>query len=240
MLHKMLLPLALLLAGTAVPGAGIDNSDLIPAILPDSEVRLEAVPGRSPASPDWVKSLIIVEVNVETASPTGNFSGMEKVLDHLAETGVNGIWLTPINEGVQYGNNGVHTLNRALTNRDKAEERWAVVKQFVDAAHRRNIRVFVDVVSWGVTKTAPLYKEKPEWFSGASGVAGVGLELEEPGIERVVRLAAGRLHPADRRGRIPGRLRAVQRRVRAVPHRQGTAVELRPQDHPVRRKRQHP
>ena len=36
MLHKMLLPLALLLAGTAVPGAGIDNSDLIPAILPDS------------------------------------------------------------------------------------------------------------------------------------------------------------------------------------------------------------
>ena len=94
MLHKMLLPLALLLAGTAVPGAGIDNSDLIPAILPDSEVRLEAVPGRSPASPDWVKSLIIVEVNVETASPTGNFSGMEKVLDHLAETGVNGIWLT--------------------------------------------------------------------------------------------------------------------------------------------------
>ena len=174
MLHKMLLPLALLLAGTAVPGAGIDNSDLIPAILPDSEVRLEAVPGRSPASPDWVKSLIIVEVNVETASPTGNFSGMEKVLDHLAETGVNGIWLTPINEGVQYGNNGIHTLNRALTNRDKAEERWAVVKQFVDAAHRRNIRVFVDVVSWGVTKTAPLYKEKPEWFSGPAHPAWQG------------------------------------------------------------------
>lgn len=168
MLGKSIFPLLLLSLGAAACGAGIDNSDCIPGIVADAEVRLESVPGKSPASPDWVKSLIIAEVNVETASPEGNFSGMEKVLDHLAETGVNGIWLTPINEGCQYGNYGVHTLNPTLTNREKTEARWRCVKAFVDAAHRRNIRVFFDVVTWGVTKAAPLYKEKPDWFTGPS------------------------------------------------------------------------
>lgn len=171
---KLLFAPALLIAGTIACGGGIDNANLIPEIVADTEVKLEPVPGKSPASPDWVKSLIIAEVNVETASPAGNFSGMDKVLDHLAETGVNGIWLTPINEGHQYGNYGVHTLNANLTNREKVEERWRCVKEFVDAAHRRNIRVFFDVVSWGVTKTAPLCKERPEWFSGPSNPAWNG------------------------------------------------------------------
>lgn len=178
MLRKIFFPLCLLLAGTVVSGAGIDNSDLIPPILPDADVKLESVPGKSPASPDWVKSLIIVELNVANASPTGNFGGMEKVLDHLAETGVNGVWLTPINEGNQYGNNGLHTLNRTLTNRDKVEERWAVVRNFVESAHRRNIRVFVDVVSWGVTRTAPLYKERPDWFTGPARPAWNGWDWD--------------------------------------------------------------
>ena len=167
-LGKSIFLLLLLFMGTFVYGAGIDNSGLIPGIVADTEVKLEPVSGKSPASPDWVKSLIIAEVNVESASAAGNFSGMNKVLDHLAETGVNGIWLTPINKGHQYGNYGVHTLNPTLTNRNKVEESWQCVKGFVDAAHRRNIRVFFDVVSWGVTKAAPLHQEKPEWFTGPS------------------------------------------------------------------------
>ena len=40
------------------------------------------------------KSLILVELNVETASSNRKFSGMAEILDHLAETGVNGIWLS--------------------------------------------------------------------------------------------------------------------------------------------------
>ena len=147
----------------------MDNSALIPAIRPDAEVKLETVSPGTTATPDWVKSLIIVEANVQTASTDGTFRGMEKTLDHLAEMGVNGIWITPINDGNHYGNFGIHTLNPNLTGETEISEQWKRVKDFVDAAHRRNIRVFFDVVSWGVTVLyggAPLLREKPEWFTG--------------------------------------------------------------------------
>ncbi|MBS1370762.1 MAG: hypothetical protein HPZ91_12490 [Lentisphaeria bacterium] len=154
-------------AGFGAEAPKIDNSALIPEIRPDSEVKLEALSPGATASPDWVKSLIIVEANVFTASDDKKFSGMGKTLDHLAEMGVNGLWITPVNEGNHYGNFGIHTLNPGLTGETEMAERWARVREFVDEAHRRNIRVFFDVVSWGVTRRyggAPLYREKPEWF----------------------------------------------------------------------------
>ncbi|MBS1371442.1 MAG: hypothetical protein HPZ91_15965 [Lentisphaeria bacterium] len=159
---------AVLLFALCLRGAGVDNSALIPELLDDARVRLETPRPGAPATPDWVKSLIIVEVNIFTGSPDRTFAGMGRVLDHLAETGVNAIWLTPVNERPHYGNNGLHTLNSELTGTTDVPEQWRRVRAFVDEAHRRNIRVFLDVVSWGVTKKAPLYREKPEWFSGPS------------------------------------------------------------------------
>lgn len=146
----------------------LNNSFLMPKIVDDDKVCLESLGDESTASPEWVKSLIIVEVNVLTGSPNGMFSGMPYVLDHLAEMGVNGIWITPINECRHYGNFGIHTLNAKLTGEDVIAKQWAVARDFVKQAHARNIRVFWDIVSWGVTKTAPLYSEKPEWFKGPS------------------------------------------------------------------------
>jgi len=154
-------------AGFGMEVTKIDNSHLIPKIVPDPEVKLEVLSSGATASPDWVKSLIIVEVNIFTASTDKKFSGMSKTLDHLAEMGVNGIWLTPINEGKHYGNFGIHTLNQELIGEEEMPERWKRVREFVEEAHRRNIRVFFDVVSWGVTRLhggAPLHNEKPEWF----------------------------------------------------------------------------
>ncbi len=166
--------LPLLFTVSAAGAAEIDNSGLLPKWVDDSQVKLETPREDAAASPDWVKSLILVEVNVSTASPDKTFAGMDKVLDHLAETGVNGIWLTPINEGRHYGNFGIHTLNRELTGTDNVPKQWRRVREFVEKAHQHNIRVFFDVVSWGVTKTAPLHEEKPEWFSGPSQPAWNG------------------------------------------------------------------
>lgn len=146
----------------------LDNSQLLPKIVPDSQVKLEKLSADATASPDWVKSLIIVEANPTAASTDGTLAGLTRLLDHLAETGVNAVWITPLQEGRHYGNYGIHTLNRALIGADTMPERWSVLRNFVDAAHRRNIRVFFDIISWGVNENAPLYKEKPEWFSGPS------------------------------------------------------------------------
>ena len=93
-------------------GTGIDNAPLLPKWVGDSEVKLECLSEDATASTDWVKSLIIVEANVATASTDGTLAGMSRVLDHLAETGVNGLWLTPVNERPHYGNFGIDRYRR--------------------------------------------------------------------------------------------------------------------------------
>ena len=89
---KFLLLALLFAAGvSAATPQPIDNSALLPPIRPDSEVKLEYSPGKAIGHLDWLKSLILVELNVETASSNRKFSGMAETLDHLAETGVNGV-----------------------------------------------------------------------------------------------------------------------------------------------------
>ena len=157
-------------AETANETQYIDNSDLLPEYKDDDEVELEDS-GDGLYSPDWVKTLIICEWNVRNATSEGTFDAAISLLDHYAETGVNGIWLTPIyddNDDSNYGNYGVHTISKAMTGCDNYEDGFAKFKNFVDEAHSRNIRIFLDVVTWGCDTEAPLYNEHPEWFKGYS------------------------------------------------------------------------
>lgn len=139
----------------------IDNSSLIPKYVPDSQVKLED------GSPDWVKSLIMAEVRIETATPEGTFQAATKVLDHYAEMGVNGLWITPpYAESASYGVKYPDRLSSKLTGTDDIEAGFAVAKQFVEEAHKRNIRIFFDIVTWGTTKDSPLCTEHPDWYDG--------------------------------------------------------------------------
>ncbi|MCQ2431821.1 MAG: alpha-amylase family glycosyl hydrolase [Clostridia bacterium] len=145
-----------------------DNSALIPAILPEDQVKMETTDRLS--TPDWFKSVIMVELRIGTATPEGTFEAAIPLLDHYAEMGVNCLWLTPIYEhgigGNGYGNYGLHTLEPSLTGTNDTDEGWEVVRHFVDEAHARNIRVLFDIVTWGTMKSAPLIEEHPEFFSG--------------------------------------------------------------------------
>ena len=151
----------------------IDNSSLMPKYAPDSEVQFisagEGAAGE-PYTPEWAKSLIMMEVHLETATPEGTFQSGVKVLDHCAEMGVNGIWLTPIYEkgagGNGYGNIGLHTVEPALTGTSDRDEGWNIVKWYVDEAHKRNIRIFLDIITWGTVTASPLFSEHPDWYKG--------------------------------------------------------------------------
>lgn len=160
--------LAFSLAAACCAGQTIDNSNLLPKYKPDAEVKMESRADGSLETPDWIKSLIMVEVRVDSASTDETLKGMGKALDHLAEIGVNGIWVNPpLNEGNGYGNFGIHTISARLTGEKEPAKQWQVLRNFVEEAHKRNIRVFFDVVTWGATKHeggAKLYQEKPEWF----------------------------------------------------------------------------
>ncbi|MDB6132659.1 MAG: hypothetical protein JWM59_902 [Verrucomicrobiales bacterium] len=140
----------------------ISNAALIPKVLPDSEVGMEGM------SPDWVKTLIMAELRIETATPEGTFASAVKVLDHYAEMGVNGLWICPVQERGSrkngYGNFGPATLEPRLTAGADFHESCKVVRRFVEEAHRRNIRVIFDIVVWGTRKDAPLVTTHPEFY----------------------------------------------------------------------------
>ncbi|MHB1452610.1 MAG: alpha-amylase family glycosyl hydrolase [Saccharofermentanales bacterium] len=148
----------------------INNADVMPRWVPDEEVRMEGW------HPDWVKHVVMAQLRVESATPEGTFQSAVRVLDHYQELGVNALWLTPINDkgtsGNGYGNIGIHSVNPLLTGKDTYSESWVVVKEFVDEAHRRNIRIYLDAIVWGTVKESPLVAEHPDWYTGFLNVWG--------------------------------------------------------------------
>lgn len=187
MLKKLIsLVLALTLLSTAVisisaagaedsrPNGYIDNSSLIPAILPDSQVELD-----ENGTPDWVSSLILGEIRIATATKEGTLQSAVSVLEHYAEMGINGLWICPVYDpgktGNGYSNMGPHTIDPAITGTDDYAEGWRRLKAFIDEAHKRNIRIILDVISWGTVNESPLFTEHPDWYT-ANAVWG-GREL---------------------------------------------------------------
>lgn len=144
------------------PPAAINNAGLIPKFVPDAEVRMEGL------SPDWVKTLIMAELRIETATAEGTFASALKALDHYAEMGINGLWICPVWERGSrkngYGNFGPATVEPLLTGEQDPEKSFAAVRRFVQEAHRRNIRVIFDIVAWGTRKDAPLVTRHPEFY----------------------------------------------------------------------------
>lgn len=142
----------------------IDNSDLLPAYYSAGPDDVD-----SNNAPNWTKDLIIGEVNLRTATEQGTIQSATRVLDHYAEMGVNGIWITPVFDGGAngngYGNLGINTIDPSLTGTTDYAEGWAVLKSFIDEAHSKNIRVILDVVFRGVEKDSPLYTAHPNWFT---------------------------------------------------------------------------
>lgn len=193
----------------------INNAALMPTYKPDAEVQMEGM------SPDWVKSLIMVNFPIEAATPEGTFAAATKVLDHYAEMGVNGLWINPIwaripknrtsNYFNGYGNFGHHLIAPELTGTDDQDLAMEEVRRFVAEAHKRNIRVVFDVVVWGVEKESPLVKEHPEFFrfppdgKFSEQWGGLWLQLGVSGAARLVYRNSSEFHPQDRCGRLPRR-----------------------------------
>ena len=145
----------------------INNANLMPFYVPDSEVKIEGK-----YTPDWVKTLVMAQVHLETLLEGKTLKEADFILDHYEEMGVNGLWVTPVfdralNEGCNgYHNFGPHTIFPGLTGEEDYSKGWSVYKEFVEKAHMRNIRIIQDIVSWGVNPVAPMVKEYPQFFDG--------------------------------------------------------------------------
>ncbi len=129
------------------------------------EVTLEGI------SPDWVKSLVIAQMRIETISKEGTFNGALPALDYLQDLGVNGVWISPVFEkGIDEDNENLDKINQNGFNvkePDKIEPSLgteAELANLIEEAHKRNIRVFLDIVPHGVNMESSLVKEHPDWF----------------------------------------------------------------------------
>ena len=147
-----------------------DNTSLLSYIPTDRVKLLDTTGNGKIMSPEWIESLIIVELRPLTASIGGKLKDSYDLLDFYAEIGVNCIWLTPIYEygpgGNGYGNTGAHKIGENLTGTSDQTEGWEEMRKFVEYAHNKGIYILFDVITWGVMKNTELTKEHPDWFSG--------------------------------------------------------------------------
>lgn len=149
-------------------------SEAIGQSLPDigSKRPMDAA---QPVSPEWMKDLIIYEIATKGfTSPngpeSGTFASLESKLSYLQELGITGIWLTGYSLCDPHHFYNIWT-QYAVIEPDKFDPTLGTAEEFkklVDEAHRRGIKVFLDVITHGLMKDSPVIKDHPAWFRGGS------------------------------------------------------------------------
>lgn len=150
-------------------------------VIDEFQGRVELVP---PPAVDWLDT-VLYELHVGTFSTSGDFAGVQARLDALVELGVTAIELMPIADFVgrwNWGYDGV--LPYAPESRYGRPED---LRALISAAHRRGLRVFLDVVynHFG-PEGNPLPALCPAFFDGRHQTPwGPGLRLHGPDSDGV-------------------------------------------------------
>lgn len=162
------LPLALLAcrAEPAVRAAAADGAD-------GADTARAAAPGApSPADtafyPAWSRGAAIYEVNVRQFTPEGTFAALERHLPRLDSLGVDILWLMPVQPiGVKNRKGGLGSYysirDYTAVNPEYGDE--ADFRHFVDAAHRRGMRVILDWVANHTSHDHPWTVEHKDWYT---------------------------------------------------------------------------
>ncbi len=128
---------------------------------------------------NWVKDLVIYEVNPYAfTSPngagidgggSGTFKSMNEKIPYLSDIGINGIWLAGFSHATSHFR-GIPSVY-ATTDPSVLDPRLGTTedfKQLIATAHKYGIKIFLDVITHGVTNDSPLLTEHPDWFEGTS------------------------------------------------------------------------
>ncbi len=121
------------------------------AFLAVSFLTLLAAPTQvARTTPQWVRDGVVYEIFPRSFSPEGNFNGITARLDELKDLGVNILWLMPIHplgEKLRKGTLGSPYAIRDYygINPDYGTE--ADLKRLVAEAHKRGLKVIIDVVA---------------------------------------------------------------------------------------------
>jgi maltose alpha-D-glucosyltransferase/alpha-amylase len=135
-----------------------------PGIFPESDPSL------------WYKNAVIYEVHVRAfcdsdADGVGDFQGLIKKVDYLEDLGINTIWLLPFypsplkDDG--YDISGYYDIHSMYGN-------MADFKSFVEAAHRRGLRVITELVLNHTSANTPVQRARQSPAGSPSAISTSG------------------------------------------------------------------
>ena len=109
----------------------------------------------------WYKDAIIYQVHVRTfhdsnGDGNGDFLGLEKKLDYLEELGVSAIWLMP------FFPSPLRDDGYDIADYDSVHPSYGTLEDFrkvLDSAHRRGIRVIIEMVLNHTSDQHPWFQE---------------------------------------------------------------------------------
>src|SRR6266481_6232892 len=118
------------------------------------------------SSPAWLRDGVIYEIFPRNFSAEGTFNGITARLDALKDLGVNILWLMPIHpigEKMRKGTIGSPYAVRdyEAINSDYGTE--ADLKRLVSEAHKRDLKVIIDIVANHTAWDSVLMKH-PEFY----------------------------------------------------------------------------
>ncbi len=119
-------------------------------------------------SPDWVRDAVIYEVYLRSFSPEGTFAGLEKKLPELKALGVTVLWLMPIHPVGEKNRKG--TLGSPYSVKDYygINPEFGTMKEFkklLSSAHKKGMKLIIDLVINHTAWDNPLIEEHPDWYS---------------------------------------------------------------------------
>jgi cyclomaltodextrinase len=91
---------------------------------------------------EWVDNAMVYEIFVRSFSPEGDLDGVTAQMGHIAELGVNAIWMMPIFEGPS--DHGYEITDYYTIEQDYGTEQD--LHELVEAAHAHGIHVVLDMV----------------------------------------------------------------------------------------------
>ena len=140
----------------------VSSSWLTTAQQPTRDVSQESA--RQPR--EWVRDAVIYEIYPRAFSAQGNFDGITAQLDRLKDLGVTILWLMPIHPigqekkkgsiGSPYAVRDYYAINPAYGTKDD-------LKRLITEAHRRGMKVIIDIVANHTSWDSVLMKH-PEFY----------------------------------------------------------------------------
>jgi glycosidase len=117
-------------------------------------------------APEWLQDGVVYELFPRNFSSEGNFNGITARLDELQDLGVNVIWLMPIHpigQKMRKGTIGSPYAVRDYYAIDSAYGTEADLKRLVAEAHKRQLKVIIDIVA-NHTAWDSLLMQHPEFY----------------------------------------------------------------------------